>query len=273
VQRTVAVIASILLAMAVYVANFGYWLQDAAIDTDNFVDSAMTAFDAEGSPEAIATIVADKAVDEYPVLLLFEAGLVNLFTSLLDTGTFDIALELAAIDLHTRILAGDQGAIVVDLEQYRDIILGTIEGISPELAARVPGGLFFSFELLEAGVLPDVSAEAERIVSIARLALVAAVALALLLGLYLRKASSILAAIGAALLMASVATAILVPGARQLMSAAIDNEAYKTLAVNLYDELLVSLVLRSLILGTIGIVLLVGALGGRLLKRAPTPEL
>ncbi|MGI9585923.1 MAG: hypothetical protein ACR2N7_10075 [Acidimicrobiia bacterium] len=271
-QRTVAVIASILLAMTVYVANFGYWVSDAAIDTDNFVESAMTAFDADGSHEAIATIVAEQAVEQYPVLLLFEAGLVNLFTSLLATGTFDVALELAAVDIHTRILAGDQSAIVVDLEQYRDTILGTIEGLSPELAARIPAGLFFTFELLEAGVLPDVSDEADRIVSVARLALVAALALALLLALYLRKPSRILTAIGAALLMASVATAILVPGARRLMQIAIDDAAYKTLATNLYDELLVSLALRSWILGTIGIVLLGAGLVIRLMNREATPE-
>lgn len=269
-QRTIAVIASIVLAMTVYVANFGYWIQDAALDTDSFVESATTAFNAEGSHEAIATIVAQRAVEQYPVLLLFQAGLVNLFTNLLGTGTFDVALELAAIDIHTRILAGDQNAIVVDLEQYRDTILGTIEGLSPELASRIPAGLFFTLELLEAGVLPDVSQEAETIVSIARLAFVAAIVLALLLALYLRSTTRILTAIGGALLMASIATAVLIPGARQLMIVAIDDDAYRRLAVNLYNELLVSLALRSWIIGTVGLVLLVAALIVRTVRRPVT---
>jgi hypothetical protein len=67
--------------------------------------------------------------------------------------------------------------------------------------------------------------------------------------------------------MGSIATAVLIPGARQLMIVAIDDDAYRTLAVNLYDELLVSLALRSWIVGTVGLVLLVGALIVRTIKR------
>jgi hypothetical protein len=256
VRRTIIVVASLLLAMAVYAANVALWAQREVVDEDAFVASAMTSFTRAGSYGALGTIITDKVVARYPSLLFLQGPLIPLFTALVSTEGFVPALADVSSQVHDVVIGGSSSPVVLDIGDYEDELRDSVSVVSPVLADQIPEEIFTSFEVFGVGELPD-AGDAANLAPVATwFALVVAIAAAAILWVTLRDVGWWLIATGASLLMGALATTIIIPLGRGLSGVAFDSEAYRILAENLYTELVGSLARRTWVLSLVGLGLL-----------------
>ncbi len=252
-----AVAATTLLAALIYGANFGWWLDGSVIDSDSFVESTVEALDEESSRTAVSQLIVDQMIDEFPLLIVLESNLVVLFSDLLSTDAFSGVVTIVAVDVHERIVTGNQDAIVVSLIEYRDIILGPLEVVAPRLAELVPDQWFNSIEILEPGVVPDLSDSGKWIGIVKVLAALGALALmAAMLWLAQRRSLAVVL-IGVAFSIAGVATVMLVPGARWLTLKDIDRVPVQVVIGNTYDAFTHQLLWSAGVLFILGVTLIV----------------
>ena len=259
-RRIIIVVGTLVLAMAIYAANFAFWAEDAVIDEEAFVDAAMTSFTREGSYPALGEIITAKVIASYPSLVVIEGTLVSLFASVAAAEPFQPALEDVSSQVHAVIVDGDRAPITIGLAPYRDLVVSSVGAFSPGLAEQIPSDLFTTFVVFESDELPDASRATRSADRFAYAALVIAVGLAAVLILYLRDVGLSLIVLGVSLVMGAAATSIVIPLARRGAGVVTTSPAYQTLAGNLYDELVSSLASRAWILGAAG--LIVFAVGG-----------
>jgi len=250
------VVASLLLAMTVYAANFALWADKEVVDSDAFVESAMESFTREGSYRALAEIMTEKVVAKYPSLTLLEPTLLSMFSGLVATSPFEPALEDVSLQIHTAVIGGAPAPIVLDIGEYRDLLVTAVSLVSPSLADQIPEELFSSFRVFDQGELPDVSSAATRAAAFGWISLGMAIVLAVLLMLVLGSARRWLIACGSALVLGALATAAIIPLARASANSTVENAAYRVLGTNLYDSLVESLAFRTWILGVVGVAFL-----------------
>lgn len=245
-----------LLAVALYVANVAWWMDSEVLDTDAFVETAVVVLNQPTSRDTMAAIVVDRLVEEIPVLMLVDDALANVFSALLGTDSLQGVLVLVSEELHQRMVGGETGPIVVDLEPYRDVLLAPIEAISPELAALVPDSWFRSVEVLEGGVIPDLSAIAENARAFAVGAAIAAVVLIVAIIALARRWAARFGAVGGALLIGGGLAALAVPAGAETISSVYAGATREVLIVNLYEALTRPLTERSLVIVVIGLILI-----------------
>ncbi|MCL1598299.1 MAG: hypothetical protein M3094_03880 [Actinomycetia bacterium] len=255
-RRPLILLSTVVLAVALLVVNVTWWMDSEVIDEEAFVASAVVVFNQPSSREAIATIVVERLVDEIRVLMLVDDLLIDVFSELLGTPQLQDVLVLVSEELHQRMVNGEVGPVVIDLEPYRETLLAPVEAISPELADSVPESWFHEVEVLEEGAIPDVSAVAGKSLSVAMAA--AAIATALV-GLILAAANrwvARLGAIGTSFLVAGGLSALAVPAGADTAEAVAAGTSRGVLISNLYTELTNTLTARSLILLLVGVALI-----------------
>lgn len=250
-----AAITTIVLAMLLFAGNFSLWLDSEVIDSDSFVESTVEALATESSRTAVSQLIVDQMVDEVPLLIILESNLTTMFSELLASSSLGEVITFVAVDVHGRIVTGNQDAVVISLTDYRDVVLGPLEAISPRLADLVPDEWFVSIEILGAGVLPDLSLY-ERWIGIAKVVAIGG-ALVLIVGMlwFVRRRGVAVVLIGAAFSLAGVASALLVPGARWLTLRDIDREAVQVVIGNTYVAFTGQLLWSVVVLFTIGVAL------------------
>ncbi len=259
-RRPLILLSVVILAVALLAANVAWWMDSEVLDNDAFVESAVVVLNQPTSRDAIATIVVDRLIEEVQVLVVVDDLLVSVFSRLLGTPQLQDVLVLVSQDLHQRMVSGETGPIIIDLEPYREVLLGPVEAISPELASRVPGSWFRAVEVLEEGVIPDLSAIGEK----GRTAAIAAVAIAVSLIVLIVAAAERwwvrLGAIGTSFLVAGGLSAMALSAGAETVVAVNPGTPRAVLVANLYTELTTSATKRSLELVIIGAVLVVAAL-------------
>jgi hypothetical protein len=254
-RMLVSVAASVLVAALIYLGNFSWWLDTQILDADEFVDVTVTALSQESSREAMGELIADRLVDEFPLLIILESNLTGLFAELLATPELEEVLASIATEIHYRIVTGTDDPIVVDLVDYREVILGPIEAVAPRLAALVPDDWFTSVEVLGEGSLPDLSRQARWVGSVKFLSILGALVVALLLLQFVKRRGLGFSLIGMAFLLAGVATAALVPGGEILALAQAENRSVEVIISNTYDLFTTHLKVSSLVFALIGVAL------------------
>ncbi len=259
-RRPLILLSVVILAVALLVANVAWWMDSEVLDNDAFVESAVVALNQPTSRDAIATIVVDRLVEEVQVLVVVDDLLVSVFSRLLGTPELQDVLVLVSQDLHQRMVSGETGPIIIDLEPYREVLLGPVEAISPELASRVPGSWFRAVEVLEGGVIPDLSAIAEKGRTAAIAAAAVAVALIVLIVVVAERWWVRLGAIGTSFLVAGGLSAVAISAGVETVVAVNPGTPRAVLVANLSTELAASVTKRSLDLVVIGAVLVVAAL-------------
>ena len=264
-------VITLLLAMSVYVVVFGSWMSGDVADRPAFVASAVESFELDGSYEAIGNTVAERIGDEFPALGLVDAA--GIFTVLFATEPFQPMLEGVAVDIHARLFDGAPGPVVVDLAEYRELIVSTVGTISPGLVDLLPADLFRSYVLFEAGRVPDIADQADTIAAAAWIALIAAVALCVILVLVVRTSSTVLFVVGIASILAAAAGFLIVPVGSASLVATIQDPEYLVLARNMYDVVTADLTRRVTIVGLLGVIFIVGgALGWLTQRRAASSQ-
>jgi hypothetical protein len=272
VRRSIIVLATIILAGSTFAAAVGLWVDAEIADEDAFVASSLESFSVEGSYEAIGTSMATKVIDAYPSLELLGATLETLFAALVATEPFEPLLADVATQVYEVAVDGSGAPVLIDLAEYRDVVLESLAAISPDLAARVPAGVFTSFELFGAGELPDASLQIDAMTAVGWLAVVVAMAMVVLLVLFLRRGRLALGSIGAALLVGAGSVAVFIPLGRLAAGWTFTNEAYLVLSQNLYDTLVIPLWQRAWIIGGAGLVLVgIAAVGSVTSSRRSGP--
>lgn len=271
-RRSIIVLATIILAGSTFAAAVGLWVDAEIADEDAFVASSLESFSVEGSYEAIGTSMATKVIDAYPSLELLGATLETLFAALVATEPFEPLLADVATQVYEVAVDGSGAPVLIDLAEYRDVVLESLAAISPDLAARVPAGVFTSFELFGAGELPDASLQIDAMTAVGWLAVVVAMAMVVLLVLFLRRGRLALGSIGAALLVGAGSVAVFIPLGRLAAGWTFTNEAYLVLSQNLYDTLVIPLWQRAWIIGGAGLVLVgIAAVGSVTSSRRSGP--
>lgn len=267
-RRMTIVLSTMLLAVSAYTATFGLWVADDVADESAFVEAALISFGREGSDDALGTIVASKVVERFPALTLLGGGLSTLFSVLITTDAFLPLRVDVSEQIHGVVFEGVDAAVVIDLAEYRDEVLGSVAAISPELAERIPEGAFSTFVIYDPGELPDASGAVTVLGTLAWLSLVLALALVAVLVLVERDATVFLVAIGVALGIVALALGVIVIVARSLVGDAAPNDSYVVLGRNLYDVLVEPLVRRAVVMGAIGgVMIVVGVVGRRWRRR------
>lgn len=252
VRRTIIGVAALLLAMAVYLVNFGFWVQQELLDEDAFVASALDSFAVEGSPEALADIVAGKMIAEYPAAIVLGPALSSLLTNLLVTDAFQPALVEVAEDLHVRLTGGETSAIVIDLAPHEENIMEAIASAAPGLVDLVPDGLFRTYTVFDAGEVPNAAGGLQLVELMSLLAVMGAIVLVGIIAFVGRSIASIFGAVGLALLLGGAVGLLLVPLGGNSIGLLTSNASYEVLGNNLFDVLIDSLAGRSLSLIIVG---------------------
>ena len=264
----IIVVTTLLLAASIYLANFGFWMRTEVVDSEAFTASAVASFDLPGSYDAIGRIVAGKVVDEYPVLGFVRSNLASLLGSLLATEPFEPALVMIADDIHDRLFGGVRTAVVIDLAEYEDVVIEGLAESAPGVVALLPGGVFRQYTIFDAGEIPDVSGDVERIRAASLFAAVSAIVAAIMLVVLVRPLTAAAIPIGIALMLAAVVTVIIKPVTAGLMRVAVTDEAFRVLAVNQFEVLSRSLVVPAVAIGFLGVVLVaVGLVAGAYRRR------
>lgn len=239
--------------MLIYVGNFAWWFDREVVDSQNFVDSAVVAIGREDSREAMGRLIVDQLVDRYPILIVVESNLVGMFSDLLAVPALGEVIGVVAIDVHERITTGNQNAIVINLDDYRDVIMAPLISVAPRLADLIPEDWFVSIEVLDDGALPDLSLYARWISTARFVAFVGAAALtALLLWIVKRRGIGVVL-VGMVFMLAGFVSGLLVPGGRWLAMRDVDSRSIEVLVTNAYNEFARSLLLSAAVLVLIGL--------------------
>lgn len=269
-RRTIVVLASMLLAAAALAASLGSWATHHIVDERAFVDAALESFQSDGSDDALGELVAAKVVERSSDLAPFEPALATLLAALITTDPFAPLRVGVSGQIHAAVLDGERGPVVVDLGDHRSEILSSVSAISPELADRIPDDAFSTFVIFERDALPDASGPAEFIVAVGWISIIAVVVLVVLLVLVSRSVVTSFVAIGTALVVPALVTAMVVTVARGTIDAAAPNGAYAVLGRNLFDVLVGPMVGRAWLMGIIAAVMVGAALVVGVTKRRRT---
>lgn len=252
-RGSVSLLLAALLGAVIYVANFAVWFDREIVQPENFVNSTVAGLGVEESREAMSRLIVDGLVDGFPLFVVVESGLVGLFSELLATDALNVVVVAVGGEVHRRIVTGDQGAVVINLEQYEDVILAPIAALAPGLVDLVPHDWFVSVEILEEGELPDLSTYVANVRRILAVAIFGAAALAItLFNLGLRRGRP-LVLIGSAFMFAGAVSGALGPGGRWLAVRSIERPSMEVLVVNAYAEFTRSLTLSAVILVLVGL--------------------
>lgn len=272
VRRTIIVVTTLLLAASVYLASFGFWMRSEVVDVDAFTASALESFALPGSYDAIGEIIADKVVAEYPVLRFVRSNLASLLGSLLATDPFEPALTVIAVDIHDRLFGDVRTAVIIDLGEYEEVILEGLEANAPGLIPLLPSDVFRQYTLFDTDEIPDLSANADRVWAATLFAAMSMIVAILLLVVLVRPWTTSAIAIGVALMLASLVTLVVKPLASGAMRVTITDDAYRVLAVSLFEVVSGSLMARAGVIGVGGAVLASIGLAGLLShKRGNAP--
>lgn len=266
-RRTIVVLATAILAMALYFANVAWWLETEILDTETFVATTLEAMEDDATRDAAAGIIVDTLADEFPLLRLLGSALVGLFSDLLGREVIEPLIVATATDVHRRIVEGDQSALIIDLDPYRGLLLAPLESLSPELAARVPDDWFRTVEVLDEGILPDLSAYVRHTRTAAIVATLLSVAVAVVILVTSKRWFSALVAVGVAFMLAGGFSALVPPGARFTAAVFIDDAPSTALVTGVFDAFAESLTARSLAILGVGAALSVAGLLGWLVDR------
>lgn len=272
VLRAIIVVPTLLLAASVYLMNFGLWMRTEVVDPEAFTTSALESFGLPGSYDAIGDIVADKVVDEYPVLAFVRSNLAALLGSLLATEPFEPALVMIAEDVHDRLFGDVRSAVVIDLSDYEDVVLEGLARTAPGVVSLLPSAVFRQYTIFDADKVPDLSGDIHRISLASMFATASALAAIVLLVVMVRPWSAAAIPIGIALVLAALVTLLVKPITAGLMRVTVTDEALQVLAVNLFEVSSRSLVVRALAIGVVGLALLiVGLVTGVHRRRVEVP--
>lgn len=262
-RRMTIVLATMLLAVSSYVATFGLWAAADVADRESFVDSALVSFQREGSDDALGELVAGKVIERFPALGLLQGPLSSLFSALITTEAFRPARVDVSEQIHAVVIEGADGPVLIDLADYRDDVLASVQAISPDLADQIPDGAFSTFTIYDAGELPDASGAIGVVTTLGWLSLVLVLGLVGLLVLSQRNASVFLRAIGTGLAVAAAALFLIALVAGRYVGTAAPSDAYAVLGRNLYEVLVSPLRSRAVVIGVIGAVMLAVSWGVR----------
>lgn len=251
-KNLVAVLIAVLLSALIYLGNFSWWLDAQVIDPDAFGDETVTALNQESSRIAMGELIVDRLVDELPLLIVLKSNLASLFSELLASPALREVLAFVASEIHDRLVTGSDEAIVVDLGEYREAILGPIEAVAPRLVSLVPQDWFTTVVVLDEGSLPDLSRQARWAGTVKYLSIVGALALAVLLLRFVKRRGLGVALVGMAFLLAGFATAVLVPGAKAMALARAQNQSVETIISNTYDQFTGHLKVSALVFALVG---------------------
>lgn len=266
-HRTIVVLTTIVLAMTVYFANVGWWLETEILDQDRFVATTLEAMEDDTTRDAAAAIIVDTLADEFPLLRLLATPLTELFSELLSRDVIQPLIVATSTDVHRRLVEGDQSALIIDLDPYRDLLLAPLASLSPELAARVPDNWFRTVEVFEAGTLPDLSSYARNNRVAAIVTTLLSVGLVAVLMVVSKRWFLGFLAVGMAFLLAGGFSALLVVGARPTASLFIGDEPSTTLLTGVFNAFTQPLMGRSLAILAAGALLFVIGLVAWLIGR------
>jgi len=251
--RPIAILLTALLGMLMYVGNFAWWFDREIVDPEHFVDSTVAALGKETSRDAMSELIVDRLVEGYPLLIVVESNLVGMFSDLLATPALSEVVTSVGVDVHEAIVTGNQDAVVINLKEYREVILAPLGAIAPRLADLVVDDWFVSIEVLGTGALPDLSLHAEWAGTARFVAIAGAVVLTVFLIWYVRRREIVVVLVGAAFVFAGFASALLVPGGRWLAIRDVGRQPVEVLMASAYTEFARSLLLSAAVLVLIGL--------------------
>jgi hypothetical protein len=272
-RRTIVVLTTAILAVALYFANTAWWLETEILDTENFVATTLEAMEDDTTRDAAAAIIVDTLADEFPLLRLLDTALTELFSNLLGRDVIEPLIIATSTDVHRRLVEGDQSALIIDLDPYRDLLLAPLESLSPELAARVPDDWFTTVEVLEEGTLPDLSAYARHTGTAAMVAAFLSVAFTAIILVVARRWFSAFIAVGIAFALAGGFSLLLPRGARSTAAVFIEDEPSTALLTGMFNTFAEPLTSRSLAILGVGLALSIVGLLGWLIDRGRRSEL
>lgn len=266
-RRTIVVIATAVLVIALYVANVAWWLETEILDSETFVATTVEAMEDEATREAAATIVVNTLIDEFPLLRLLDSALVGLFADLLERDIIQPLVVATSTDVHRRIVEGDQSSLILDLDPYRELLLAPLESLSPQLASRVPDDWFRSVEVLAEGDLPDLSAYAKHTRNTAIGATLLSGALLVAIFVASKRWYVGFLAVGTAFVLGGGFAALLGPGARSTAAIFIEDEPSTMLLTGVFSAFSEPLTTRSFAMLAAGVLVFVVGLLGWLMDR------
>lgn len=260
--RTVVITLVIAFAISVlvFIANIGIWAQRQVLEPGALSVATLEALHEDDSEQAIARFLMDEAIEEVELLRAVRIPGEQAIGVVLASGVLDETYIEVTDLVRERIVTGDGEAVVIDLLDLKETILGPIADLAPGLVDLIPDSVFRDIVIIESGALPSLRFAAEMTPLATAGAAAAAVFLAVLLLAFSRRRAFALLAIAGAVAAAGGWTLVWIEAGRPQLIGRIDDELAVVLAGNAYDVLVRSLREQSMLVIFAGIIIAAMAL-------------
>lgn len=256
----ITIIVAFVISVLVFVANLGIWAQRQLLEPDALAVATLEALHEDDSEQAIAAFLMDEAVEEVELLRAVRTPGEQAIGVVLDSGVLDETYVQVTDVVRERIVTGNSDAVVIDLLDLKETILGPISLLAPGLVDLIPDRVFQDIVILEEGALPSLKLAAEMTPWATAAAGAAAVFIAVLLFAFSRRRAAALLAIAVAVAAAGAWSLVWIEAGRPQLIGRIDDDLAVVLAGNAYDVLVRTLWEQSMMLILGGVIIAAMAL-------------
>lgn len=141
-RRRASVALAVLGALLALVGGFLLYARENLFDRDALADRAEIALRDERVRLAVAQPITDAIVDSGPAKLVNARPLIeSVVVGGLNTPPARGAFRQAVVALDAKLFEREPDALLLNLAAATDLIAGTVESVSPQLAKRIPGNI------------------------------------------------------------------------------------------------------------------------------------
>jgi hypothetical protein len=255
--RRLVVLLSFLAAISFLLGHVCLWVTDTVIDSRRFGEITTRALTSEPVREAIAGVVVDRALEDYPIVQTFvRRPLEAAISGLLATALFSDALRGTAAEIHMLITTDSREQVVLRVGQAYQIIHGIVAVIDPNGVERLP----YPEEVSEVVILTKETASPMRVAAgmipfVAAGALLLGIALFLLAFWKAEDRRGIVRFAGFQLLFGSMLVLVFLPVIRISLTGGIEREVSRVVVDQGYRALTSSLAVRTWVLLAFALIL------------------
>jgi hypothetical protein len=272
-SKTTVVILVVLGCLLMAVANVALWASLDVFTPSRFGERVAEGLQSDAASEALAGAIVDRVMEghpEWPALVQVPAK--ELVTWLLQRPALTVVFKDTAAVASAVMTTSAQDIVGIDvskvLSNVGDQLVSVVSGIDADAGANVQAAVAAAMdsaeqsgplEFYESGRFPKLHGLANAVPWIWPLAGLIAIALFVLAYWKATAQKSAMTTIGIGVLVTGILSLLLVPAVRAPAQNAVTNPAMQTVVGEVLKALTRGLAIQSLILGSIGVILIVAS--------------
>jgi hypothetical protein len=126
-----------LSALAIVVAIFAYYCEDALFDSRSFSDHAVSVLDDPEVQQLLTEAIADTAIEGVPNAVAARPLIESVAAGLVGSGALQSVVRSGVEDLHRTVVLGSEDTVTVTLENVGTLLRSGLATASPQLAEEI----------------------------------------------------------------------------------------------------------------------------------------